>query len=192
MPNKVKFGLKNVYYAKATFDDDENVSYAAPTAIPGAVNLSLSSEGEPEPFYADNIVYYMVSNNNGYSGDLEIALVPESFAQDILHEELDTNGVMLENAENELEHFALLFEFDGDSSKTHHVLYNCSCSRPNVEGKTKEDTKTPQTETLALTAVPLANGYVKAKTSSTASDEAYSGWFDAVYMPTEATEAVSG
>ena len=28
--NKVKYGLKNVYYAKATFDDENNVTYGTP------------------------------------------------------------------------------------------------------------------------------------------------------------------
>ena len=96
--NKVKFGLKNCHYAKATFDEDGSVTYAKPVRIPGAVSLSMDANGEIEPFYADNIAYYVVNNNSGYEGDLEIALIPESFLTDIMHEELDGNGVLAENA----------------------------------------------------------------------------------------------
>ncbi len=58
--NKVKFGLKNCHYAKATLDPDTNtVTFGTPVAIPGAVNLSMDPEGDNEPFYADDMVYYM-------------------------------------------------------------------------------------------------------------------------------------
>ena len=111
--NKVKFGLKNCHYAKATFDEDGNVTYEKPIRMPGAVSLSMDPEGENENFYADDIVYYVINNNSGYSGDLELALIPESFLKDILHEEEDANGVMAENATVSYERFALLLSFPG-------------------------------------------------------------------------------
>ena len=181
--NKVKFGLKNCHYAKATFDEDGGVTFDKPVRIPGAVSLSLDPSGEMEPFYADNIAYYVVNNNSGYEGDLEIALIPESFLIDIMHEELDANGVLAENVSAEPEHFALLFEFDGDQRHIRHVMYNCTASRPTIEGETAEDSKEPQTDTLALAATPLANGYVKAKTGTNTSDAVYNSWYDAVYEP---------
>ena len=105
--NKVKFGLKNCHYAKATLDPDTNaVTFGTPVAIPGAVNLSLDPEGDTEPFYADDMVYYTTVANNGYSGDLEIALIPDSFRKDILKETEDTNGVLVEDSTVEPEHFA--------------------------------------------------------------------------------------
>ena len=119
--NKVKFGLKNCHYAKATLDPDTNaVTFGTPVAIPGAVNLSLDPEGDTEPFYADDMVYYTTVANNGYSGDLEIALIPDSFRKDILKETEDTNGVLVEDSTVEPEHFALLFEFSGDKKKIRH------------------------------------------------------------------------
>ena len=149
--NKVKFGLKNCHYAKATLDPDTNeVTFATPVAIPGAVNLSLDPEGDTEPFYADDMVYYTTVANNGYSGDLEIALIPDSFRKDILKETEDTNGVLIEDSTVEPEHFALPFEFSGDKKKIRHCMYYCTAARPTIEGKTNEDSKKVQTESLDL------------------------------------------
>lgn len=109
MGNKVKYNLKNVHAAKLTRGEDGSFTYAKPKAIPGAVSISLDAEGDSSPFYADGIVYFRSTANNGYSGDLEIALIPEWFRTEILKEELDNNGVLIENATiTELEKFALL------------------------------------------------------------------------------------
>ena len=82
--NKVKFGLNKVHYAKITSYDEEGVpTFAKPVRIPGAVSLSIDAEGEASNFYADDGVYYVINNNSGYTGDLEIALVPLEFATDI-------------------------------------------------------------------------------------------------------------
>ena len=123
------------------------------------------------------------NNNAGYEGDLELALIPEEFLKDILHEEEDENGVLLENANTTFDRFALLFEFTGDDHAIRHVFYCCSASRPSQEGDTKEDEKEVKTEELSLIASALANGYVKAKSSVNTTKAVYDAWYDAVYMP---------
>ena len=182
--NKVKFNICNVHYALQTITDDGTVSFGTPYAMPGAVSLALDANGEPSNFYADGYAYYTISNNMGYDGDLELAMVPEKFRTEVLKEELDSNKVLVENANVETANFALLFEFDGDVKKIRHVLYNCAASRPSIESQTNEDEIEVQTETLALTATPLANGYVKAKTGDDTTDVVYQGWYSAVYLPT--------
>ena len=91
--------------------------------------------------------------------------------------------MLIENSEVELGTFALLFEFDGDQKHIRHVMYNCSASRPGIEGKTNEDKKEVQTEKLTINAVPLPNGMVKAKTGNTTDATTYADWYKAVYMP---------
>lgn len=181
--NKVKFNICNVHYALQNKAEDGTVSFENPVLMPGAVSLSLDANGEPSNFYADGYAYYTISNNMGYDGALELAMVPESFRTDVLKEELDSNNVLLENANVETANFALLFEFDGDVKKIRHVLYNCAASRPSIESQTNEDEVEVQTETLSLTATPLANGYVKAKTGDDTTDTVYTGWYNSVYMP---------
>lgn len=190
MPNnKVKYNLKNAHYALLTFGADDTPQYGAPVPMPGSVSISLDANGEPENFYADGIAYYVINNNMGYDGDLELALIPESFRTDVLGEALDANGVLVENSNTELAPFALLFEFDGDQKHIRHVLYNCSASRPGIEGKTNEDSKEVQTETLTIKATPLPDGKVKAKTGNTTNAGAYSNWYNAVYLPQETADA---
>ena len=181
--NKVKFGLKNCHYALVSIDDEGAVTFGSPVRLPGSVSLALDAEGDNDPFYADDSVYYMCATNNGYSGDLELALVPEDFLKDILHETEDANGVLVENKDVEPEHFALLFEFTGDQNAIRHVFYCCSASRPSTEGETKEDEKEVKTEELSIIASALASGYVKAKSSINTSKAVYDAWYDAVYMP---------
>lgn len=186
MANKIKYNLKNTHYAKITVGTDGTITFGTPVAIPGSVSIALDAQGDITKFYADGITYYQASANNGYEGDLEIALVPETFRTDILGEELDGKNVLIENSEVKQESFALLFEFSGDQKAIRHVLYNCVATRPSLESETKEDTITPVTETLTISATPLPNGDVKAKSGNETDETTYTGWYDAVYERTAA------
>lgn len=190
MPNKIKYGLKNVYYAVATIAADGSATYGTPVAFPGAVSLSLDPQGENTPFYADNIVYWVGVANTGYEGDLEIARVIDNFKTDVLGYQTDNKGVLVEDANANAVHFALLFQFEGDVKATRHVMYNCTATRPGANGSTKEDTVEPETESVTITATTIYNAsydtdIVKAETNETTDTTTYSGWFEAVYTPTK-------
>jgi phi13 family phage major tail protein len=183
--NKVKFGLKNVHYAVVT-ETDGVVTYDTPEPIPGAVNLTLDAAGESVQFYADDRVYFEENTNDGYTGNLEIALIPDDFRKDVLGEIEDANGALIENKDAKAKHFALLFEFDGDAKKTRHVLYYVLASRPSVSGSTRTNTKEPQTETLNITARPAPDtGDVKAKVPQ--GETPYNDFYTAVYLKNAVT-----
>ena len=185
MANKVKYGLSNVYYAKATIDSSNVATYTTPVAWPGAVNLSLSAEGDTTKFRADNIDYWVGQSNNGYSGDFESALIPDSFRKDILGYIEGTGGILIEDAQAKTIPFALMFQFEGDEKNTRHVFYNVTCTRPTVSGSTTAETIEPQTETVTFTAVAIHNSalnkdIIKASAPETTSG-AYTTWFTSVY-----------
>jgi phi13 family phage major tail protein len=186
--NKVKFGLNKVHYAKITAWSDEGVpTFATPVRLPGAVSLSIDANGENENFYADNCVYYVINNNAGYDGDLEVALITTDFATAILGEQLDSKGVLVERNDAESAQFALMFEFDGDKNHIRHVLYCCSASRPATEGETTEESKSVKTEKPSLKASALPSGLVKSKTCESTDQTTYDNWYSAVYIPAAAT-----
>lgn len=190
--NKVKYNICNVHYAVLESVTDGEYKYGDIKPMPGAVSISLDPNGEPGNFYADGYAYYTISNNMGYDGDLELAMVPESFRVDVLKETPDYNKVLIENANVETANFALLFEFDGDVRKIRHVLYYCSAARPSIESETNEDEISVKTETLKLTAAPLGNGLVKAKTGDETAESVYKNWYKTVYLPKDEPEVTGG
>jgi len=177
MANKIKYGISNVHYAVKGAE-----GYGTPVALPGAVSLSLSAEGERNVFYADDIEYFVVNTNNGYSGSLELARIPDEFRAAVLGEILDSDDKTLTEMSTGAEaiRFALGFDVKGDQSTTSFWFYNCTASRPEEAAETKEDNITPKTETINLSCSPETDGRVRVKTTSETPSSVTSAWYTAV------------
>lgn len=180
--NKVKFGLSNVHIAKITETDGE-ITYGTPFAMPGARSLTADPEGETTPFYADNIKYYIATSNQGYTGDLEIAMLVKEFFTQILGQEEDTNGALFESADDVTARFALMGEIDGDVKKRRFVYYDCTATRPSAEMNTVEESKEPQTDTISITMSPRSTDKaIKAVIEpSETNQDVYDTFFTKVY-----------
>lgn len=187
MANKVKYGFQSLYYAVATIATDGSATYSTPVAWPGAISISLDAEGDQTPLRADNMDYWVGVANNGYSGDLETALVPDSFRKDVMGELTDSNGAVIEAADVQPKQFALLFQFQGDEKATRHVLYNCTATRPSVAGQTTADTVEAGTETVTIKAgqiyVPAISHNVTRARLTQSTSSTYTSWFTAVHVP---------
>ena len=191
--NKVKFGIKKAYYVP--YDEDKK-TYGTPIPLPGAKSFSLTAEGDETSFYADDIVYYTSNANAGYSGDFEIAMATEGVCTDLLGQEFDDNGVLIEGSDDKQKTFALLYEIDGDVQKRRFCFYNCTLSRPDTEANSKEDTVEPDTDTLSVRMVsrefPWGDGgdtknVIKASvTNDTTTKATFDSWYTKVYTPTKA------
>ena len=169
-----------------SINETGKVVYDKPTAIKGAVEISLESKADLVSFEADNEVYYSAPGTSSYEGTLTIAKVPDLFLVDILGEVLDkTDGVQTEVDGAKTSNFALMFQFEGDNSGVRHLFYNCSASRPSVASKTGKEIGTTE---LGFTASAKPSesvndkAIVKAKTTGSTTTAVYNAWFDAVYV----------
>ena len=185
--SKVNYGIQDVYVAKIT-ENNGAITYGTPFAVKGAVSLNVDPEGgDATPFYADNIVYFMAPGvNNGYSGDLELAITPDEFLTQILGQEVDSDGVVYETSDDTIARFALLFQAQGDTNNRRFCFYDCTAARPSRENNTKEDTITPGTETISITMNPrTTDRMVKCQIDQTTANQAiYDAWFTAVHEKT--------
>lgn len=179
--NKVKFGLAEVHFFPIESTNEfGKPTYGAAIPVPGAVKLSMAPEGESEPFYADDMVYFLVSSNNGYSGQLEIALIPDEVRELIMGAEKDSKGVYIEKNDAKQKEFAMTARFQGDRKNTRFVFYRCSLARPELSGETVGKSISPETETCDLTAMPRGdNGVVRAYCYE--GDAPYEAWHTAPY-----------
>lgn len=190
--NKVKFGLKNFYIAPLTFDGTK-YTYETPFKVPGAVNIGMDPSGDSNDFYADDTIYYSSNENQGYSGDLEIADTPDEMREKIYMESVDRNGAYTEISEVEIRQGAILFEIKGDKQNRRIVFYNCSFSRPKSSAKTKENSKTPATDTITIKMMPRETDY-KVRTilkPSAANKTAYDSFFTKVFEEEPVTQTIS-
>ena len=197
--NKVKFGLSNVHVLFIDKYDPESKTYtfekkAGETnkvnimPIPGAVNISLDPQGDKSEFYADDIAYYVKNANTGYSGDLVIATIPDWFRQKALGEIVDKNGVLLESADAVTKEFVMMFEVNGDVTKTRFITYRNTISRPSIKGQTVESSITPSTDAMTITAMPRENdhftvGHISGDVTDATAKAAYAAWYTDMHEP---------
>lgn len=187
--NKVRFGLNNVHYAVLT--EGSTNSWETPVAVPGAVSITIDSNTTDNTFYADNVAYYKVFANNGYSGSLEMARISDEMMQDIWGETLgSTDKILYEKTGVQPKPFALLFEVGGDQDGEKYVLYRVvPTSKPSAGSQTIGENAEPTTQSFDFEALPLVTGssdqlgLIKGRTTENTPSSTASGWFSAVVTP---------
>ena len=76
-----------------------------------------------------------------------MALIPDEFRVDVLGDEIDANGALIENINAKPKSLHLCLSLTG-TQKRPDMYYIVLPTRPNLEGSTKTNTKEPKTETI--------------------------------------------
>ena len=164
--NKVHFGVKGLHYALITYSSAGVPSWGSPVAVPGSVNITLSKESNNADFYADNMKYFRVAVNNGYTGSLEMADFPVAMRQALWNQTVTTTSKLLvEDVDAQPAEFALMFETDGDQGPDYWCFYRCIADRPDVNAATTNEATEVQTQTCDLTVLPVVDPSSGSKTN---------------------------
>lgn len=189
--NKILYGLENVHIA---FKESTPGTYGAVKHIPGAVQFTTNAVSQDVDFYADNIPYFSIEANNGYTGTLEMALIPNEILAEMLGWDVDTNGMMVEIADAKPKKFALMAQVEGDEKARRFVYYDVMAKRPNQDLETRGETIEPKTESLPVVIRPVVINNKKAVKGVIEPDvtnaAAYNGFFTAVLLPDAASTPV--
>lgn len=187
MGNKVTYGLEKVHIAFKDAAAQTQPAWEAPIAIPGAVRLTPKVKGQESTFYADNGSYYVATSNDGYTAELEMALIPDAVLVEMLGWEIDTNGMLVEISDGTPKEFALLGQILGDQKNRRFAYYNCIARRPEKEQKTKGESVEPVTDVMNLTISPIeinskrvVRGVMELNDTNSI---AYNAFFTAVTLP---------
>lgn len=180
--NKVNFGLKNCYWATYKIGPQGTPVYNTPKKLPGAVSLTLDLESSNTVFYADDIAYYQIYSGSQFTGELEVADIPQDFAVEVLGEKLIANNVLAESSSITRQPFAFLFEVQGDQKATRYCFFSVTCSKPGISANTVTESVEVDTKTLSFTAVPReGDELTRIKTTDSTLPGLYDTWFLRVY-----------
>ena len=194
---KYRYGLANTHYA---IWNPETSTYGELKELPGAVSLSLSTEGgDSSDFYADNGIWAtFAGTNGGYSGDLELASITDQARVDLLGEIVDDEtGVQFETTNAEPPEFALVTEMITSNDVMAFAFYSCKASRSEINANTKGESPDVDTESLPLrigsrefvydgVRKSFVQGHIE-KSSTNA--EKYAAFFESLVIPGESAES---
>lgn len=183
--NIVNWGLTVSAWGKITVNAQGKDVYEAPKMFKGTRQINFTPDGQQTKVYADGTVVYVGNQNSGYTGTMEVTNLDDEFAMYALGETETDKKVIVENQDGKGARFYLLWEWEQDKKRARHVMYNCTANRPDVSATTAGDggSKTAQSRTLNLTAIPRYDGVIKARTGKDTDETVYNNWFTSVYDP---------
>lgn len=151
MANKVLFGISQLHIGTYT-EENGTVTLGTPYHQKGAVSFSPEEQSEQNTFYADNIAYWSGYSGGTIEGDLEVAMFDDAFKTQFLgYRALSDGGLALVKGATKPNVY-IAFQVEGDVESRRVILYNCTLGAISREYATIEESKEPQTATIAVTA----------------------------------------
>lgn len=193
----VRIGLSDLTAWVLKTDDKASLTYDAPFKVAPAVSASISPNTSDDAFYADDIALVSNQTVSSITIELETADIKDEVIAKLLGLEVDTNGVVLDNASKVAPKVALGFRSLKSNGKYKYVvLYKGSFGIGEDEYQTKEDSISFQTSKLSGTFLPTVHdGNWRASVNedseaAAAKPETIQNWFTKVYGSTATAPGV--
>lgn len=187
-------GLKDLYYAPITEDEDGTETFGTPKILSKAISAELSVEYAEGTLYADDA---LDENPKAFSsGTLTLGVkeLGSEAAAALLGAKVDDNGVLVSSAEDVGQPVAIGFRaLKADRKSYRYVwLYRVLFSVPSETYNTKADSfefQTPEIEgTIMQRKTPDSRGEFNWKAAMDSNESGVdsatiTGWFSKVYEP---------
>ena len=148
----VKDGLKNIYYAKLTKDDDTGVTYDTPKKIGHARKATITKETETVTIYGDNIAVATKTRLKSVSLSIETTNIPLEDQAFLLGHGYDSvTGMMTAKGDDSAPYVAVFFEatkLTGGSA--FYKLAKGKFAETNEEFSTQEESMNPTAPSLSI------------------------------------------
>ena len=181
----VKDGLKNVYYALLTKDDDSGVTYGTPKKLGHARKATITKETETVTIYGDNSAVATKTRLKSLGLSIETTNIPiEDQAALLGHDYNSSTGVMTAKGDDSPPYVAILFEatkFTGGS--IFYKFCKGKFTETNEEFSTQEESMNPTAPSLDGNFIARENDnafYIKADSSNSISETITTAWYDSV------------
>jgi phi13 family phage major tail protein len=179
-------GLKDLYYALLTKDDETGVTYGTPAKVSAAITAKISPKVDSAVLYADDGPAETAIAMGEVDVELETQDLPLEIQAAVLGHTLNAaTGVMVKNSSDTAPYLALGFKAKKANGKYRFIwLLKGKFSPAEEEYKTSEDKVTYNTPKIKASFVKRANDnnwqYIADEDSGFVGAET---WFTAVYAP---------
>ncbi|QHJ73608.1 major tail protein [Butyrivibrio virus Bo-Finn] len=194
MSNKfvLKRGLKNIYAAEVTQDDDEAFTTGTPFKLIPAGELQVEVDSEVTPYYFDDTVFDQIGREGNSTATITGAGLRAAMIANLTGKDVDeTTGVVLDDGLFKSKNFALAAQKE-NTDGTYELFWfmKGTFKTPKEDQKTHDDSTDAQGTELEYSAVPtvhkFTNGKVHKRTimdSSTTRVKDNADWFEQVVTP---------
>ena len=149
-------GVRDLYFAKLTKDDNIGATWSTPERVPSLVNLSISDTVESSNFYSDDTVEQSFSKTSSKEVTIELGYMTTELEALVTGKTYE-DGILIQGADDTPPEIAIMFRSPKSKGGFRYTcLYKGTLARTESEYATQEDTVESSTVTLTGTFIPLS------------------------------------
>lgn len=176
--------VKNIYYAKATIEEDGTVTYETPKKLFDLQKIKLTVSTSSEKYYTSDGID-IINNFEGGSLDLDTYGIEDAALFELEGTTADSNGVYTSRSNDEPPYVAIGYEMEKRNGKSKFVwLLLCKKKLSGEEGEVKKDKISPKGSVLPFDVIERSDKqwrHTISEDDTNAPADLKDKWFEKVY-----------
>ncbi len=185
MKKQASQDVKNIYYAKATLDENGDITlHEAPKKVFDTQTIKLSVSSSTDKHYTSDGPD-VIENFEGGTLELGTYGIEEAVLADMEGHQVDSNGVTIKKATDEAPYVAIGYEIEKRNKKSKFTWFpQCKKKLGSEEYEVKGEKINPKGSTLAFEIIETTEGiwnYTVSEDDASAPVDLKDKWFTKVY-----------